>query len=206
MGDRLGASEPLEGCQRLLSRRVTQKYRIRQQSVDDAMVVAEVIREAFGPDSVVAELSAALDEHPLARQGHGFVAVTAADEIVGHVQLSRCWIDDERRLVAGLALSPLSVLPSHQRRGVGTALVAASIEAADEAGEPFVMLEGDPDLYARWGFDPVADRDLTPPSRRIPPAACRIRTLRSWDPATSGALIYNDMFWTYDAVGLRGGP
>lgn len=181
-------------------------YVIRPQSVGDAGVVADVISAAFGADSVVAELSAALAAHPLAPQGHRLVAVTAADGIVGHVQLSRCWIDDERRLVAGLTLSPLSVLPGHQRQGLGTALVGAAVQAAEDAGEPFVMLEGDPHLYARWGFEPVADHGLTPPSRRIPPAACQIRTLTSWDPSTTGALIYNDAFWTHDAVGLRGGP
>lgn len=190
----------------LASRAVVIEHTIRPQSPADAAVVAQVISEAFGTDSIVAALSAALSTHPLAPQGHGFVAQTTADGIIGHVQLSRCWIDDERRLVAGLTLSPLSVLPGHQRRGVGTALVAAAVRAADQAGEPFVMLEGDPDLYARWGFRPVAAHGLTPPSRRIPPAACQIRTLTSWDPATSGALVYNDVFWAYDAVGLRGDP
>lgn len=178
--------------------------RIRSQSENESTLVAAVTRAAFGDDSVVAELPSALSDHPLGGQGFSLVGVTAAGEMVGHVQLSRCWIDDERHLVAGLTLSPLSVLPTYQRRGVGGALVAAALHAADRAGEPFVMLEGDPELYARWGFEPAATHGLTPPSSRIPPAACQISTLTSWDSTTKGALVYNDVFWAHDAVGLRG--
>lgn len=178
---------------------------IRNERDDEWSLVAAVTREAFGPeDDVVAQLPAALTAHHLSREGRSLVAVTDADELVGHVQLSRCWIDDEQRLVSGLTLSPLSVLPAHQRQGVGGELVAAALRAADEAGEPFVMLEGAPGLYRQWGFEPAADHAISPPSTRIPAPACQVALLGSWDSAVTGALVYNDVFWTHDAVGLRG--
>lgn len=178
---------------------------VRRQRDGEASVVAEVTRRAFGPDGeAVARLPSALAEHPLGRHGVSLVATVEDVGVVGHVQLSRGWVDDERHLVAGLVLSPLSVLPEHQGRGLARALVTAALRAADEAGEPFVVLEGAPGLYARWGFTPAADHGLTPPSRRIPAPACQIAPLTSWDPATTGALVYNDVFWTLDAVGLRG--
>lgn len=179
---------------------------IRSQSnePDEAAAVAAVTRKAFGGNEVVARLPAALTTHPLGREGFSLVAVTGSGAIVGHVQLSRCWIDDERRLVAGLTLSPLSVLPTHQRHGIGSALVAAALCVADEARQPFVMLEGDPGRYSGWGFQSAAEYGLWPPSTRIPAPACQIATLGSWDSDTAGALVYNDVFWTLDAVGLRG--
>lgn len=132
------------------------------------------------------------------------MAVTDIGRLIGHVQLSRCWVDDERHLVKGLTLSPLSVLPAYQRRGVGAGLVAAALSAADGAVEPFVMLEGAPSLYRQWGFEPASDHELLPPSRRIPGPACQVALLASWDPGIKGALVYTDVFWTHDAVGLRG--
>lgn len=180
-------------------------FEIRNEREDEASLVTAVTREAFGPeDEVVAWLPAALTAHHLGQEGRSLVAVTYADKLIGHVQLSRCWIDDEQRLVPGLTLSPLSVLPSHQRQGVGAALVAAALRAADEADEAFVMLEGDPGLYRQWGFEPAADHGISPPSARIPAPACQVALLGSWDPAVRGALVYNDVFWTFDAVGLRG--
>lgn len=177
---------------------------VRRQREGEAPAVAEVTRQAFGPEGdAVALLPSALSTHPLARHGSSLVA-TVGDELVGHVQLSRCWVDDERHLVTGLTLGPLSVLPAHQGRGIGGALVTAALRAADDAGEPFVMLEGAPGLYSRWGFEPAADHGLTPPSRRVPAPACQVRLLSAWDPTTTGALVYNDVFWSHDAVGLRG--
>ncbi len=180
-------------------------YEVRAERDDESALVAEVTREAFGPDGdAVARLPAALTAHHLGREGLSLVAVTEGGSLIGHVQLSRCWVDDDRQLVAGLTLSPLSVLPAYQRHGVGAALVAAALSAADEAAEPFVMLEGAPGLYRRWGFEPTADHELVPPSRRIPGPACQVALLASWDPGVRGALVYNDVFWTHDAVGLRG--
>lgn len=177
---------------------------VRRQREGESRVVAEVTRQAFGSEGdAVTLLPSALSTHPLARHGLSLVA-TVGEEVVGHVQLSRCWVDDERHLVTGLTLSPLSVLPAHQGQGIGGALVTAALQAADEASEPFVMLEGAPGLYTRWGFEPAADHGLIPPSRRVPAPACQVRLLSSWDAATTGALVYNDVFWAYDAVGLRG--
>jgi putative acetyltransferase len=41
-------------------------------------------------------------------------------------------------------LSPLSVVPSRQREGIGGSLVQAGLRAADLLGQPLVILEGSP--------------------------------------------------------------
>src|SRR5712692_7900339 len=51
-----------------------------------------------------------------------------------------------------LQLGPLAVLPSHQRRGIGSALTRKALRLADERGEPLVLIEGNPRYYERFGF------------------------------------------------------
>lgn len=50
------------------------------------------------------------------------------------------------------ALAPLAVAPDQQRRGVGTALIAAGLARAEAEGVGFVNVLGDPAYYARFGF------------------------------------------------------
>ena len=44
---------------------------------------------------------------------------------------------------------------------------------------------------------------FTAPSVRIPPLAFQVWTAPSYSGGVSGALVYPDVFWRHDAVGLR---
>jgi putative acetyltransferase len=124
-----------------------------------------------------------------------------AGEVVGHAQLSRCWVDAPERLLDVVVLSPLAVEPRHQRRGIGTALVAAALETARPAGEPAVFLEGDPDFYGSRGFSPASSLGFGCPSPRIPEPAFQVALI---DPELPrGPFVYCQTFWTQDCVGLR---
>ena len=165
----------------------------------DAADVHGVIAGAFGDETV-----AALWEDLAARpRSASYVGVTDGT-IVGHVGLSWGWVDSRDRLVDVIVLSPLSVSPEHQRRGVGSALVSRAIEAADAVGSPVLFLEGDPDYYARLGFEPAAQHGFTPPSPRVPLPAFQCVLLSAYDPSITGGLVYPDAFWMHDSVGLRG--
>jgi putative acetyltransferase len=173
---------------------------VREQHPDDNPVVNAVIARAFSDDPLVAPLDEDLARLP----GTSAFVAEVGVEIVGHVRLTWCWIDAEDALVDALVLSPLSVDPPVQRSGVGRALVARAVVRAEELGSPAVFLEGDPAYYSRLGFRPAAEIGVTRPSRRIPTAAfqaVRFGAFRTW---MSGALVYPDVFWHHDAVGLRG--
>ena len=133
----------------------------------------------------------------------GFVALVDG-RAVGHVRLTRGWIDAEARLVEVLDLSPLSVAPEWQRRGIGRALVARAVAEAKRAGVPAVFLEGDPAYYVRLGWRSASELGVTPPSARIPEPAFQAVPLPGWEPSMRGALVYADTFWAFDCVGLRG--
>lgn len=49
-------------------------------------------------------------------------------------------------------LGPLGVLPDHQQKGMGTALIEAGFARLREAGISQVFVLGDPGYYGRFGF------------------------------------------------------
>jgi len=55
-------------------------------------------------------------------------------------------------------LSPLAVVPEFQKRGIGSALVRDVTAEADRRGHPFVILEGSPVYYGRFGCVPMTPR------------------------------------------------
>ncbi|MDG4822328.1 N-acetyltransferase [Asanoa sp. WMMD1127] len=174
---------------------------IREETADDAAAVHRIHAAAFG-DELVPRLVTALRQHPAAYPARGWVAEVDG-EVVGHVMLTASWLDAPRKLVDVLVLSPLGVLPPHQRRGIGTLLVARAIEEADKAGAPLLFLEGDPAYYRERGFHPGEPLGLRKPSLRIPDAAFQVVTLSAYEPWMTGTLVYAEPFWALDCVGLR---
>ncbi len=92
---------------------------IRPETPADHAAIAEVNRLAFGQDAE-ADLVDGL------RAG-GFVRLSLVAEvecqIVGHILFRRLPIITETGVIEALALAPMAVMPSHQRRGIGTKLV-----------------------------------------------------------------------------------
>ena len=175
---------------------------VRRQRGDDAAEVREVLTAAFADGGHVADLADALRARK--DQQRSLVAVDDHDRIVGHVHLSASWVDAPTRLVEVLTLSPLGVAPASQRQGIGTALVSEALAAAEEVRAPLVFLEGDPRYYGRFGWRSASELGFTRPSVRVPLAGFQAFPLASYDPAImSGALVYNDTFWSHDCVGLR---
>ena len=173
---------------------------IRRQVSQDGAALRNVIGRAFEDEPEVVALEEALAQRS---DSTGFVALVD-DRVVGQVRLTRGWIDAEARLVEVLVLSPLSVAPEWQGRGIGRALVAHAVAEAEGAGVPAVFLEGDPAYYARLGWRPASELGVTPPSGRIHEPACQAVPLAGWEPWMRGTLVYADTFWALDFVGLRG--
>jgi putative acetyltransferase len=131
--------------------------------------------------------------------------VEQGGRVVGHVGLSRAWVDARRALVEVWVLSPLSVLPERQGQGIGSALVAAAVETAQGSDVPVLFLEGSPDYYGPRGFDRADRYGFLPPAlERTPRVAFQCVVFEAHEDWMTGQLIYPDVWWTHDAAGLRG--
>lgn len=129
-----------------------------------------------------------------------------AGRVVGHVMFTRSLLDAPRRLVDVQVLSPLAVLPEYQGQGIGSALVRRGLEILTERSVPLVFLEGSPGYYARFGFTAGGDHGFRKPSLRTPDAAFQVARLAAFEPWMTGTLVYSEIFWRHDAVGLREAP
>lgn len=176
---------------------------VRPETAADVDTVEEVARLAFGGEQVPRLLGALRES--VAWLGLSYVAEHDG-EVVGHVSYTRAWVDAPDRTVDVLVLSPLSVRPDRQRRGVGRALVEETLDVVRERDEPVVFLEGDPSYYRRLGWEPADRWGFTAPSVRIPGPAFQAVLLPAYETLAvkpRGALVYPDVFWRFDCVGLR---
>ncbi|AEV86807.1 putative acetyltransferase [Actinoplanes sp. SE50] len=122
---------------------------------------------------------------------------------MGHIMFSRALLDAPRQLVAVQSLSPLTVAPQWQRRGIGSELIRGGLQRLDEGGIPLVFLEGDPGYYSRLGFSPAVEQGFRKPSLRIPDEAFQVVKLSAYEPWMVGTFVYSNIFWEHDCVGLR---
>ena len=172
---------------------------VRAEGPHDEAETREVVSAAFGEEPVADLLDG------LRRSTAWRLSLVAEEDgrLVGHVSFTRGWLDAPRRLVELLVLSPLSVLPAAQGRGVGSALVRRALDVLQERPEPLVFVEGPPAYYHRFGFRAGEPYGFAAPSTRIPPAAFQFVPLPAYQPWMTGAVVYPDVFWEHDAVGLR---
>jgi len=160
--------------------------KIRAETEADRATIFAVNEQAFGEEEVPRLVDAI-------RASTRFVPelslVAEVDgEIVGHVMLS--YVDIEPGSVQVLQLGPLAVLPSHHRRGIGSALMHEALRLSDERGEPLVFIEGDPRYHERFGFTRADLSGIDPPVGAHGPQYFMVRPLSAYDPTLRGQAVY----------------
>lgn len=139
-------------------------FTIRTEEEGDVDTIDRVVADAFGSPAE-ARLVRDIRASPLYRPELALVAEIdgrSGREIAGHVMISGCSLRADSGADSNIViLSPLAVAPDHQHHGVGAALVWDVLNRARTAGEPLVVVEGDPAYYQRFGFEPAADHALT---------------------------------------------
>jgi len=127
------------------------KIRIRDENSGDPQAIEAVTVSAF--------LHAAHTSHAEryivnALRSAGGLAVSLVAEadgiIVGHVAVSPVSISDGAS--GWFGLGPISVLPQHQRRGIGSQLMREALGLLRSRGACGCVVLGEPEYYGRFGF------------------------------------------------------
>ena len=121
--------------------------------------------------------------------GLSHVAEAEDGSLVAYAILSRCHIGG----VAALALAPCAVHPDQQRQGVGTATIAAALDAARAAGEPLVVVLGHATYYPRFGFVRGSALGISAPLD-VPDEAWMVLVLDPERAAPAGMVAYAGAF------------
>jgi len=129
---------------------------IRNESVKDYRQVEELTREAFWnlyvPGCDEHYLAHLMRSHPDFLPQLDFVAIKD-DQIVGNIMYAKSrLINEEKSEIAALTFGPVSILPELQKKGIGSALIRHSIEAAVALGYEVIVIEGHPNNYCKHGF------------------------------------------------------
>lgn len=125
--------------------------RIRHETPHDADAIRQLTLEAFDHRTQEAKLVDLLRE-----RGNLVLSLVAEDseQIVGHVAFSPMSVDGAPAGFKALGLGPVSVLPTHQRKGVGSALIREALAQCTALGYDAVLLLGHLEYYPRFGFRP----------------------------------------------------
>ena len=128
---------------------------IRPETARDAEQVRVVNERAFGRPNEAAIVDAVRDTP----DAISLVAVDG-ERVVGHILFTPVRIDGSESAIRAIGLAPMAVLPGYQRRGVGSQLVSAGLDACRAAGHDVVVVLGHPEYYPRFGFVPARTRGL----------------------------------------------
>jgi putative acetyltransferase len=124
---------------------------IRFETDADTDAIRDVTISAFKPLAISGHTEQFIVAALRAARALTVSLVAESDgRVVGHIAFSPLTLSDGTRDWYGLG--PLSVLPEHQRQGIGKALIEAGLARLKILGARGVCLVGHPDYYIKFGF------------------------------------------------------
>jgi putative acetyltransferase len=169
--------------------------RIREERLEDIGEIRKVNREAFTQafgQAPEADLVDRLREN--SPRLLSIVAVDGDNAVVGHILFSLVKIEGDR-IVEGMGLSPMAVLPKFQRQGIGTRMVQAGIEILKNQGWLFIIVLGHPEYYPRFGFERASHKGIRSQWEGVPDEAFLILILdETAMESVSGVAKYRSEF------------
>jgi putative acetyltransferase len=123
----------------------------RSEQIGDEAAIRGLNEQAFGQPNE-ANLVDAL------RERSAFVlsmVATDNDVVVGHVLFTEVIVTEADSQFKALGLGPMAVLPSYQRRGIGSGLLECALDKCRELDYHAAVVIGHPEFYSRFGFVPA---------------------------------------------------
>jgi len=131
------------------------KVVIRNETPGDAGAITAVTIAAFRTLEISHHTEQFIIEALRAAQALTVSLVAEAEcRVIGHIAFSPVTISDGASDWYGLG--PVSVLPEHQRQGIGQALIKAGLSRLQDLHAQGCCLVGHPDYYRKFGFKNMA--------------------------------------------------
>jgi putative acetyltransferase len=83
------------------------------------------------------------------------LVATEKCRVVGHIAFSPVAIESDRQVLSAVGLGPMAVSPERQGCGIGSQLVEEGLNEIRICGHTIVVVLGNPEFYARFGFLPA---------------------------------------------------
>lgn len=155
---------------------------IRPATPEDLPEIKRLLDAAFTPSLFESTLVDLIMTRPEAH--HAWVAQSDAT-ITGFISYTVATHDSAP---IGWHLAPLAVLPEAQRQGVGSELVATTLQSPPLKDQPVFVL-GDPTYYGRFGF-----ASINSPNCPYDPNNAYFRGLRWQEPTELFSVGYSPAF------------
>lgn len=164
---------------------------VRPEQPEDVRAIDVVHISAFGGEAE-AQMVSALRMLPTYNRELSLVAELNG-RIVGHVLLSRVPMRREGEERNVLALGPMSVVPSQSHRGIGSELIQASVNLAEQKGYGAIVVVGHPEYYKRFGFQSARQQGISC-NLPAPEEALTVRNIADGAENQGGHVEYPEPF------------
>ena len=163
---------------------------IEAETAFDVVARETLLDRAMGPKRKK-KSSEKLRRNRLPADGLALVARDDAGHVIGTVRLWHvdAGVNGEGHGVPALLLGPLAVSPEANGKGVGSALMRAAISAAEKRGHGAILLVGDPEYYARFGFSADKARHLVMPGPFERRRFLGLELKKNWLSGAAGVLV-----------------
>lgn len=156
------------------------EFEIRKEEIQDHAAVSQLIADAFKNEQLSDHreqfLVERLRKSPAFIPELSLVAVNA-NEVLGHILLTKIKINNKRTGCTCLSLAPVSVKPAYQNKGIGSALIEKAHQIACALNYKAIVLIGHEDYYPRFGYRKAGMFGINFPFD-APPANCMVKELK----------------------------
>jgi putative acetyltransferase len=164
---------------------------IRGEASSDLQEIRIVIQSAFGQTEEADIVDKLRQDCP----NRILLVAASENQVVGQVLFTPVTIQAKERIITGMGLGPMAVLPGFQRQGMGSQLVRAGLALIKKRKYPFVIVLGHPTYYPRFGFVPASRYGIRSEYESVPDEAFMILLLdRAAPESVSGVAKYRPEF------------
>lgn len=171
---------------------------IRQETPEDHQKVFQLLQEAFKDQEFSDQREPELVKR--LRSDAGFVPALSmvaetGNTIAGYILLTEIAISGPEGTQTSLALAPIAVCTSFQKKGIGSKLMRHAHKKARELGYTSIVVIGHEDYYPKFGYQPAHGFGITFPFEVPARNAFVLELEKDALLGIKGKVVYADAFF-----------